>query len=159
MNISRESASTWLSSTAHNQSSNNSISSDGSNSGVISEDDLSPQVWDLRWFAILSAPLLFGTIMYNYLAIGDRSSYAKYMSLLCQASDILGCCTESVYGITCNSCLRDGCTHPHEALGRLSHSRCFLHDMERTAAPVASLCPNHVGIASACSLDHRSGRL
>lgn len=82
MNISRESASTWLSSTAHNQSSNSSISTDGSKSGVISEDDPSPQVWDLRWFAILSAPLLFGTIILP-LATGPviRSICHSYVRL------------------------------------------------------------------------------
>lgn len=53
MNISQESAPTWLGSRLNNQSSNISNSEDSSN----------PHVWDLRWFPILSAPLLFGTII------------------------------------------------------------------------------------------------
>ncbi|KAL9631542.1 MAG: hypothetical protein Q9204_004186, partial [Flavoplaca sp. TL-2023a] len=53
MNISQESAPSWLSSRSYDQPSNNSSS----------EDSSSPHVWDLRWFPILSAPLLFGTII------------------------------------------------------------------------------------------------
>lgn len=59
MNISQESASNWLRSTASDPFGNNS----SSNSTDSTEDSASPHVWDLRWFAVLSAPLLFGTII------------------------------------------------------------------------------------------------
>ncbi len=61
MNITEGSADNWL----HVRSNNNKTNS-GSNSTTSSNNDqgsLNPQVWDLRWFALLSGPLLFGTII------------------------------------------------------------------------------------------------
>lgn len=61
MNITEGSADNWL----HVRSNNNKINS-GSNSTTSSNNDQgspNPQVWDLRWFALLSGPLLFGTII------------------------------------------------------------------------------------------------
>lgn len=63
MNISHESASAWLNITAYNQHNSKNDSTGSTEAGVTSEDSPSPQVWDLRWFAILSGPLLFGTII------------------------------------------------------------------------------------------------
>ena len=61
MNITELSADNWL----HVRSINNEAKN-GSNSTTSSNNDQSspnPQVWDLRWFALLSGPLLFGTII------------------------------------------------------------------------------------------------
>ncbi len=61
MNVTEGSADSWL----HVRSNNNKTNS-GSNSTTSSNNDQgspNPQVWDLRWFALLSGPLLFGTII------------------------------------------------------------------------------------------------
>lgn len=55
----------WLNITSYNHlSSSNSSSSNKSNNTVTTnEDSPTALLWDIRWFAILSAPLLFGTII------------------------------------------------------------------------------------------------
>lgn len=55
MNITEDSAKRWLKVKSYNA---NSGSGSNDNQGTSS-----PQVWDLRWFALLSGPLLFGTII------------------------------------------------------------------------------------------------
>lgn len=71
MNITEGSARDWLSVTSYNinnnsNSSSNSGTTNSNNSITANDSNLgspSPQIWDLRWFALLSGPLLFGTII------------------------------------------------------------------------------------------------
>ncbi len=70
MNISEGSVHQWLKVTSYNDNNtntNNNVSrssnSTTSNNDNNNQGSPNPQVWDLRWFALLSGPLLFGTIM------------------------------------------------------------------------------------------------
>ncbi|KAG8534063.1 uncharacterized protein KY384_000906 [Bacidia gigantensis] len=65
MNVTETSVKNWLDTKSYN-SNDESEKIDSTKSVITLSDDqssFSPQVWDLRWFAILSAPLLFGTII------------------------------------------------------------------------------------------------
>ena len=70
MNITEGSVKHWLNvaSYQNNNNSNGSNGSTSSNNATTTTDEIdqgnsSPQLWDLRWFALLSGPLLFGTII------------------------------------------------------------------------------------------------
>ena len=67
MNITEGSANKWLNLTSYNanisSSSNSNTSSDNSTTNNTDQGSPSPQLWDVRWFALLSGPLLFGTII------------------------------------------------------------------------------------------------
>lgn len=86
MNITERSAKDWLNVTLYDQNNGNSssgnrntINSNNSASAVDSnQGSSSPQIWDLRWFSLLSGPLLFGTIILP-LIIGPAVRY------LCQS--------------------------------------------------------------------------
>ena len=60
MNITEGSANNWLHVRSNNNETNSS-SNTTSNNNI--QGNLTAQVWDLRWFALLSGPLLFGTII------------------------------------------------------------------------------------------------
>lgn len=84
MNVNTESAITWLNLTSYDHPSSNSNSSSikSNNTEFFGEDGPTAQVWDIRWFAILSAPLLFVTIILPLL-IGPvlRSTIHSHVKL------------------------------------------------------------------------------
>lgn len=69
MNVTEGSVKHWLNVASYDENnSNGSNGSAGSNNATTNanetdQDNLNPQLWDLRWFALLSGPLLFGTII------------------------------------------------------------------------------------------------
>ena len=69
MNVTEGSVKHWLNVASYDENnSNGSSGSAGSNNATTNanetdQDHLNPQLWDLRWFALLSGPLLFGTII------------------------------------------------------------------------------------------------
>ena len=70
MNITQGSVVHWVNITSYdndNSNRNNNTSSNNNNSSTLDRSagagGPNPQLWDLRWFALLSGPLLFGTII------------------------------------------------------------------------------------------------
>ena len=68
MNVTEGSVKYWLSITSYSSDNNNNVNNSISNNSSsatsdINQDSPTSQLWDLRWFALLSGPLLFGTII------------------------------------------------------------------------------------------------
>ena len=63
MNITEGSANNWLNVASYNNNTNNTNTNGNITSSNNNQSIPSPQLWDLRWFALLSGPLLFGTII------------------------------------------------------------------------------------------------
>ena len=61
MNVTEQSIKNWINVTSYDTGNSNNTSDSTNNEQAL--DAPSPQVWDLRWFALLSGPLLFGTVI------------------------------------------------------------------------------------------------